>query len=148
MVNHNDLASGTRATRYSAYLAPYVQSHVSQCSRASSHRLCKCFTAYNAGVQGLHANVAVLDAELVGIDREQQSISLSNGQKVLYGMLVIAAGLDQASSKDIAGQFEGPFTNVISLKSAVKLSTEVCLLLQLLTCICLYVTQILQLPSA
>ena len=104
------------------------------------HKVCNRSTAYNAGVQGLHANVAVLDAELVGIDREQQSISLSTGQKVLYGMLVIAAGLDQSSSKDIAGQVEGPFTNVISLKSAAKLSTEVDLLLQLLTCSCLYMT--------
>lgn len=107
------------------------------------HKVCNRSTAYNAGVQGLHANVAVLDAELMGIDREQQSISLSNGQKVLYGMLVIAAGLDQASSIDITGQVEGPFTNVISLKSAVKLSTEVDILLQLLTSICRYMTDCL-----
>ena len=44
-------------------------------------------------VQGLHASVNVLDAELVSIDREQHSIVLSDNRTLQYGVLVLSMGL-------------------------------------------------------
>lgn len=44
-------------------------------------------------VQGLHASVNVLDVELVSIDREQQSIVLSDNRTLQYGVLVLSMGL-------------------------------------------------------
>ena len=77
-------------------------------------------------LQGLQGNVAVLDAELVSIDRQQQTVGLSNGQRVLYGALVITAGLDQARNGDLAATMGVSAKAVTSLKGAQKLSHEVC----------------------
>ena len=82
-------------------------------------------TNVHAIVQGLHASMPVLDAELLSIDREQQIVRLSNGQSVLYGMLVITAGLDQIPD-DMADQPRLSNNNVISLKAARNFTKEVC----------------------
>ena len=44
-------------------------------------------------MQGLHASVNVVDAQLVSIDREQQCIVLSDECTVQYGVLVLTMGL-------------------------------------------------------
>ena len=82
-------------------------------------------TNVHAIVQGLHASMTVLDAELLSIDREQQIVRLSNGQNVLYGMLVITAGLDQIPD-DMADQPTLSNNNVISLNAARNFTKEVC----------------------
>lgn len=80
----------------------------------------------HATVQGLHASVTVLDAELLSIDREQQIFHLSSGQQVLYGMLVITAGLDQIPVDNMAGQLTMSNNDIVSLKVAQLLPREVC----------------------
>lgn len=77
-------------------------------------------------MQGLQASVVVLDAELVSIDCEQQSVGLSNQQRVLYGALVITAGLNQVYNNDLAGMAGLAARPLTSLKGAQKLSHEVC----------------------
>ncbi|KAL0028967.1 hypothetical protein WJX77_008705 [Trebouxia sp. C0004] len=42
---------------------------------------------------GLHASVNVLDVELVSIDREQQTVVLSDNRTLQYGVLVLSMGL-------------------------------------------------------
>ena len=44
-------------------------------------------------MQGLHASVNVVDAQLVSIDRGQQCIVLSDKHTVQYGVLVLTMGL-------------------------------------------------------
>ena len=39
----------------------------------------------------------ILDAELVSIDKEQQCVVLPDQRKVLYGLLLLAVGLEEAS---------------------------------------------------
>ena len=46
-------------------------------------------------LQGLHASVSILDAELVSIDREQQCVVLSDKHELLYGLLLLTVGLDR-----------------------------------------------------
>lgn len=70
--------------------------------------------------------MSVVDAELVSLDRAQQTITLSNNQKLLYGMLVITAGLHQTSlPDDVAKQLRVPSSRTVSLKSAESMSTQV-----------------------
>ena len=46
-----------------------------------------------SAVQGLHASVNVLDVALVSIDREQQTVVLSDNRTLQYGVLVLSMGL-------------------------------------------------------
>ena len=73
-----------------------------RCCTASEHYQCNGLTAWQAllasevsltVVQGLHASVNVLDVELVSIDREQQSVVLSDNRTLQYGVLVLSMGL-------------------------------------------------------
>ncbi len=65
-------------------------------------------------MQGLHASVNVLDAELVSIDRKRQCITLSDKSKVQYGVLVLAMGLQ--SPTVLSGQPRLDMPQVISLQ--------------------------------
>lgn len=77
-------------------------------------------------MQALQASVTIVDVEVVSIDRTQQLITLSNSQKVLYGMLVITAGLVQTMpSEDIMLQLQISGSNVVSLKDADSMPTQV-----------------------
>lgn len=49
-------------------------------------------------LQGLHATVNVLHAELVGINKQEQCIILPDQRKVQYGLLLLAVGLDRTDA--------------------------------------------------
>lgn len=53
---------------------------------------------------GLEARVEVLDAEMVGLDREDKLVDLSDGTSLPYGYLVIATGL-QVCVLHVAGLY-------------------------------------------
>lgn len=82
----------------------------------------------HALLQGLHATVNVLDAELVSIDREQQGVVLSDQRKVLYGLLLLTVGLERTA--DLAEQPHEHASSVLSAQQLLQNMPKVsCMLL-------------------
>ena len=71
------------------------------------------YTASVIAKMGLEARVSLLDAEMVGLDRAQQIIELSDGSQLGYDLLLVTCGLQVRRLRaaypctDIAQQLKG-----------------------------------------
>ena len=76
-------------------------------------------------LQGLHASVNTIDAELVGLDRQQRVAVLSTGQQLRYSLLLLTAGLqDQTLARITAGD-EAEGAPVAGAQDLAELTSEV-----------------------
>lgn len=84
-----------------------------------------CFTACTCCLQGLHASVTTIDAELVGLDRQQRVVVLSTGQQLRYSLLLLTAGLQDQTLARIAAGDEAEDAPVASAQGLAELTAEV-----------------------
>lgn len=84
-----------------------------------------CFTAIHCCLQGLHASVTTIDAELVGLDRQQRVAVLSTGQQLRYSLLLLTAGLQDQTLARIAAGDEAEDAPVASAQDLAELTAEV-----------------------
>lgn len=57
---------------------------------------------------GLQARVCVLDAEMIGLDRDERVLALSNGGQLSYDYLLITCGLQEQTATYLAQVRHGP----------------------------------------
>lgn len=93
-------------------------------STASAAVAAKCSSV----VQGLHASVTILDAEMVGLDRQERVSILSDGREVQYGLLLLTAGLQDPTVVRLAQLPETQGAPIMEVRDVQNLEHEVCAL--------------------
>lgn len=78
-------------------------------------------------LQGLHATVNILSAELVDINKEEHCVVLLDKRKLQYGLLLLAVGLDKNDAL-LQQQLKGSL-NSISSQDLPASIPEVCAIL-------------------